>query len=65
MESFENDIFPYVGKRPVAEIKPLEMLETLRKLEARGVLDKMRKTAERNAAVACHWGRGANNTELL
>ncbi|MDW9423256.1 DUF4102 domain-containing protein, partial [Yersinia enterocolitica] len=32
MESFENDIFPYVGKRPVAEIKPLEMLETLRKL---------------------------------
>lgn len=36
MEGFENDIFPYIGKRPIAEIKPLEMLEALRKLEKRG-----------------------------
>ena len=43
MEAFENDIFPDLGKRPIAEIKPLEMLTTLRKLEKRGVLDKLRK----------------------
>lgn len=43
MEAFENDIFPYIGKRPVDDIKPLQVLEALRKLEKRGVLDKMRK----------------------
>lgn len=43
MEAFENDIFPDLGKRPIVEIKPLEMLTTLRKLEKRGVLDKLRK----------------------
>ncbi|WAT07381.1 tyrosine-type recombinase/integrase [Rouxiella badensis] len=43
MEAFENDIFPDIGKRPIAEIKPLEILSSLRKLEKRGVLDKLRK----------------------
>ena len=32
MEAFENDIFPDIGKRPIAEIKPLEVLSTLRKI---------------------------------
>lgn len=35
----------------------LEGLNTLRKM--------LRKTAKRNTAVACHWIRGANQTELL
>lgn len=35
----------------------LEGLNTLRKL--------LRKTARRNTAVACHWIKGANQTELL
>lgn len=35
----------------------MEGLDTLRKL--------MRKTARRNTAVACHWIKGANQTELL
>ncbi len=43
MEVFENDIFPDIGKRPIAEIKPLEILSSLRKLEKRGVMDKLRK----------------------
>jgi hypothetical protein len=33
MEAFENDIFPDIGKRPIAEITPLEVLNSLRKLE--------------------------------
>lgn len=36
MEAFENDIFPDIGKRPIAEIKTLEVLSSLRKLEKRG-----------------------------
>ena len=46
MEAFENDIFPDIGKRPIAEIEPLEALTTLRKLEKRGVLDKLRKVRQ-------------------
>jgi integrase len=64
MESFENDIFPCVGKRPVAEIKPLEILEALRKLEKRGVLDKMRKIRQacsQTFRYAIVTGRAENN----
>ncbi|MDK1689158.1 tyrosine-type recombinase/integrase [Cronobacter malonaticus] len=43
LEAFHNDIFPDIGKRPIADIKPLEMLTTLRKLEKRKVFDKLRK----------------------
>lgn len=42
LEGLQNDVFPAVGKRPIAEIKPLEMLEALRKMEKRGVLDKLK-----------------------
>ncbi len=47
MEAFQNDIFPYVGERPVGEIKPLELLNVLRKIEKRGALEKMRKVRQR------------------
>lgn len=43
MEAFQNDIFPYVGTRPVGEIKPLELLNVLRKIEKRGALEKCAK----------------------
>lgn len=45
-EALEKDIFPYVGKRPVAEILPLEMLEVLRLIEKRGSLEKLRKVRQ-------------------
>lgn len=64
MEAFENDIFPDLGKRPIAEIKPLEMLTTLRKLERRGVLDKLRKIRQACNQVfryAIVTGRAENN----
>jgi len=51
MEAFQNDIFPYVGKRPVDEIKPLELLNVLRKIEKRGALEKMRKVRQRCSEV--------------
>lgn len=35
----ENDVFPWLGGRPIAEIKAPEMLAVLRRVEARGALD--------------------------
>ena len=51
MEAFQNDIFPFVGMRPVGEIKPLELLNVLRKIEKRGALEKMRKVRQRCSEV--------------
>lgn len=39
MRRFDVDMFPYVGHRPIAEIDAPELLETLRRIEARGALD--------------------------
>lgn len=36
---FEKDIFPWLGDRPVAEIKAKELLAVIRRLEQRGVLE--------------------------
>ncbi len=35
----ENDAYPIIGKRPIAEIKSPEVLAMLRKVESRGVID--------------------------
>ncbi|EFL9196381.1 tyrosine-type recombinase/integrase [Escherichia coli O54:H45] len=51
IDTFEKDIFPYIGKRPIADIKPMELLETLRKMEKRGALEKMRKVRQRCGEV--------------
>ncbi|ELF95358.1 hypothetical protein A1S5_04623 [Escherichia coli KTE48] len=51
IDTFEKDIFPYIGKRPIADIKPMGLLKTLRKMEKRGVLEKMRKVRQRCGEV--------------
>jgi integrase len=38
-ERLEKDVFPYLGTRPIAEIKPMELLTVLRRIESRGALD--------------------------
>lgn len=43
LESLRKDIFPFVGKRAITDIKPIDMLAVLKKLEERGVLDKLKK----------------------
>jgi integrase len=35
----QNDVFPFIGRRPVAEIEPPELLAVLRKIEARGAIE--------------------------
>ncbi|HCR60874.1 MAG TPA: integrase [Serratia liquefaciens] len=54
IDTFEKDVFPYIGKRPIAEIKPMELLETLRRMEKRGALEKMRKVRQRCGEVFRH-----------
>lgn len=51
LEAFKNDIFPYIGARPIGEIKPLELLNVLRKIDKRGALEKMRKVRQRCSVV--------------
>lgn len=51
LDTFEKDIFPFIGKRPIAELKPMELLETLRRIEKRGALEKMRKVRQRCGEV--------------
>ncbi|MEZ3499808.1 tyrosine-type recombinase/integrase [Pantoea sp. KPR_PJ] len=46
LEYLQKDVFPFIGKRAIAEIKAAEMLQVLRKMEQRGVLDKLKKTRQ-------------------
>ncbi|EAO9965154.1 tyrosine-type recombinase/integrase [Salmonella enterica] len=46
MEYLRKDIFPYIGKKAITDIKPITMLSVLKKMEARGVLDKLKKTRQ-------------------
>lgn len=51
IDTFEKDIFPFIGGKEIAEIAPLELLEVLKKIEARGALEKMRKVRQRCGEV--------------
>ncbi|MEY4475400.1 MAG: hypothetical protein RL248_1167, partial [Pseudomonadota bacterium] len=51
MSTFERDVFPYIGYRPIKEIKPLELMAVLSKLEKRGATEKMRKVRQRCGEV--------------
>ena len=42
----ERDIFPYIGKQPVAAIEPPELLDVLRKVEGRGAHDITKRLRE-------------------
>lgn len=39
-------MFPYNGKKPIADIKPLELLNVLRRIEGRGATEKARKVRQ-------------------
>ncbi|VTP64293.1 Putative prophage CPS-53 integrase [Leclercia adecarboxylata] len=51
MEAFKKDVFPYIGKKPIAEIKPLELLNVLRRMESRGATEKAKKVRQRCGEV--------------
>ncbi|QUT00496.1 tyrosine-type recombinase/integrase [Proteus terrae] len=51
LRCFENDIFPYIGKRPIDQIAPLELLAVLQKIEKRGALEQASKIRRRCGEV--------------
>lgn len=51
IKTFEQDVFPFIGKRPIGEIKPLALFEVLRRIEKRGALEKTRKVRQRCGEV--------------
>ncbi|MBS2649235.1 integrase, partial [Salmonella enterica subsp. enterica serovar 1,4,[5],12:i:-] len=51
IKTFEQDVFPFIGKRPISEINPLELLEVLKRIEKLGALEKTRKVRQRCGEV--------------
>jgi integrase len=39
LRRFERDIFPWIGSRPIAEVKAPELLAVVRRIESRGALE--------------------------
>jgi integrase len=57
--SLEQEAFPAIGLRPVAEITPSEVIDCLRAIEKRGAIEVAHRTSQRIATVF----RYAVNTE--
>lgn len=51
IESLEQDMFPAVGHRPIAELKAPEILDAIRKIEKRGAIDIAQRVRQRTGAV--------------
>lgn len=51
MKTFEADVFPIIGRRPIADIKPMELMAVLSKLDERGATEKLRKVRQRCGEV--------------
>jgi hypothetical protein len=47
MHRLERDMFPFLGKRPIGEITPMELPIALRRIERRGALDVTRRVLQK------------------
>ena len=43
---FERDIFPWIGDRPIADLRPKEILDAARRIEARGAVDTAKRAIQ-------------------
>jgi integrase len=62
--SLEQDAFPYIGYRPIAELTPPDILEVIRKVESRDALDVAGRILQRCSAIcryAVQTGRAQMN----
>lgn len=46
LHRLEMDIFPQIGKLPIADIRPVKMLEALRHIEKRGALEMAKRSKQ-------------------
>lgn len=44
LANFERDVFPWIGKRPITDLKAPELLMMLRRIESRGSLETAHRT---------------------
>ncbi|WP_323649706.1 tyrosine-type recombinase/integrase, partial [Escherichia coli] len=51
IEAFNKDMFPYIGQQPVNVIKPLVLLNVLRRMVSRGATEKAKKDRQRCSEV--------------
>lgn len=51
IEAFNKDIFPYIGQLTLNDIKPLVLLNVLRRMESRGATEKAKKVRQRCSEV--------------
>lgn len=58
----EADVFPYVGGTPVVGITPVQLLEVLRRIEARGVVETAHRALETCGQVFRYAVATARNT---
>lgn len=54
IRSLEIHAFPYIGKRPVSEIKPADVLTVLRRIEAKGATDMLKRVRARISDIYVH-----------
>lgn len=51
LSAMKSHIFPYIGDKPINDIRPLELLEVLRKVESAGNIDTTKRLRQRCSAV--------------
>ena len=51
MRRFEANVFPHIGKRPVAQIRAPELVAMLKAIEARGVNDVAKRAHQTSSQV--------------
>lgn len=58
----ERDVFPYIGHRPIADIKAPEVLEVARRVERRGAVDTAHRVIQ-NIGEVCRYGIATGRAE--
>jgi integrase len=67
IKRFENDVFPWIGGRPINEITAQELLQCLHRIEGRGALDTAHRAHQNCGQVfryAVQTGRAARNPSV-
>lgn len=51
ISSLERDVFPFVGQRPISDLRPAELTELLKAIQKRGSLETAHRIRQRISAV--------------
>lgn len=61
IQRLKRDVFPYIGRRPIAELTPPELLEVLKLIESRGALETAHRARE-NCSQVFRYAIASGNT---